>query len=457
MEQDQGEQVFEKARESLSITFNETSLQPLGLSAILILGLCLLLLPRKYAVVPILLLACLVPCGQRLVVFTLDFTPLRILVLIGWTRILFKGEFSRLTWKNTDTLVVIWAFCGAIAYTALHGSFSAVIYKAGSLFDIIGMYVIFRALIDSWGGVYRISYVLLLLSIPIGLFFLIEHQTGRNFFGTLGGVPEITKIREGRLRCQGAYSHPIAAGCFWASCLPLIFACFLKNEKNRFIGVVAVVATFLIIVYSASSTPIAATAAAIGAMLMFPLRHRMRFIKWCVVAVVIVLHFIMNGPVWVLIAKVDIVGGSTGYHRYNLINNTINRFGEWWLMGTKSTAHWGHFLFDQANQYVSEAVRGGVVNLILFVALLLTSFGAVGVLYKVHEGREKKELYAWVLGATLFVHCVSFVALHYPQQNQMLWLLNISLIVGLKPVVAQNETEPSADPVITEDTGCSMR
>ena len=48
----------------------------------------------------------------------------------------------------------------------------------------------------------------------------------------MGGVPEITVVREGRLRCQGAFAHPILAGCFWAEQLPLIAALSAGNPAN---------------------------------------------------------------------------------------------------------------------------------------------------------------------------------------------------------------------------------
>ena len=46
-----------------------------------------------------------------------------------------------------------------------------------------------------------------------------------------------------------------------------------------------------------------------------------------------VLHFVMNHGIWHLIARIDLVGGSTGYHRFHLIDKAIAHFGERWLVG----------------------------------------------------------------------------------------------------------------------------
>ena len=43
----------------------------------------------------------------------------------------------------------------------------------------------------------------------------------------------------------------------------------------------------------------------------------------------------MKAPVWALIQRIDIVGGSSGWHRYELIDQCIKHFSDWWLMGVK--------------------------------------------------------------------------------------------------------------------------
>ena len=74
------------------------------------------------------------------------------------------------------------------------------------------------------------------------MFFLIESQTGRNLFSAFGGVPVLTDMREGKLRCSGAFGNSILAGCFWASLMPLMVARGFQQGANRRVGGVGVAA-----------------------------------------------------------------------------------------------------------------------------------------------------------------------------------------------------------------------
>jgi hypothetical protein len=74
----------------------------------------------------------------------------------------------------------------------------------------------------------------------------------------------------------------------------------------------------------------------------WPLRRQMRPVRWVIVVTLVSLHLIMKAPVWALIARADVVGGSSSYHRYELIDAFIRRFDEWWLLGTKHADAWGY-------------------------------------------------------------------------------------------------------------------
>ena len=62
----------------------------------------------------------------------------------------------------------------------------------------------------------------------------------------------------------------------------------------------------------------------------------MRTVRWCMVLGILVLHIIMKAPVWFFaFAHIDVTGSSTGYFRATLIDQAVNHFSDWWLMGTK--------------------------------------------------------------------------------------------------------------------------
>ena len=72
--------------------YNRTTLHPLGVFALLVLSIAALTAPRRYALVPMLIMACFVATAQRVVFATLDFNFLRVLILVGWVRVVLRRE-----------------------------------------------------------------------------------------------------------------------------------------------------------------------------------------------------------------------------------------------------------------------------------------------------------------------------------------------------------------------------
>ena len=76
--------------------YNETVVEPLVLTATLCLGTILMVLPRRYAVVPFILLASFLPISQRVAIAEIDFNMVRILVLFGFARFFLRGDYEKL-------------------------------------------------------------------------------------------------------------------------------------------------------------------------------------------------------------------------------------------------------------------------------------------------------------------------------------------------------------------------
>jgi len=93
-----------------------------------------------------------------------------------------------------------------------------------------------------------------------------------------------------------------------------------------------IVAALTITITSRTSTAMSALVAAIIGVAMWPLREKMRLVRWSIVVTLVGLHLVMKAPVWSLIARVDIVGGSTGWHRFKIVDNFIRHFWDWWLL-----------------------------------------------------------------------------------------------------------------------------
>lgn len=422
---------------------NQTTLHPLGL--LILAGLCLaaVFVQREYAVLPSLLLACFVAPAQRIVVAGLDFSFVRILTIVSLLRVLGRDEFRAFVWTKLDKAMIAWGIVGSLSYILLRGTTAAVIYKLGVAIDSLGLYFLFRFLVRDLEDLRRIVVWLITLSLPVAVFLFIEKQTGRNLFSIFGGIPEFTAMRQGKLRAQGAFAHPILAGCFWVSQLPLFVALWGDGKKMPFY--LGAISTLAIVYASASSTPVAGVGVVILGWAFYLLRRQLPLIRWGVFASLVMLHFAMKAPVWHLISRIDFVGGSTGYHRYTLIDQFVRRVGEWWLLGTHSTAHWGWFMFDTANMYVNEGVRGGLPTLILFVLVIGLAFQGVGrIMHNIDEQNRADYLLAWALGVSLFAHSIMFISVAYFGQIIVVWYLLLATIASLSSVTiphAVTETE----------------
>jgi len=133
----------------------------------------------------------------------------------------------------------------------------------------------------------------------------------------------------------------------------------------------------------------------------------------------------MNGPVWSLLAKVNILSSSTGWQRYYLIDMAIEHFSDWWMFGTPSTAYWGWGLWDITNEYIWQGAQGGLASMLLFVALLVVAFRAVHEVVDKFDEKNVKFAVVWAFGATLFSFTVTFFSIS--AYGQILFSLTLML------------------------------
>ncbi|MDY7107358.1 MAG: hypothetical protein SYC29_01860 [Planctomycetota bacterium] len=439
---------------------NQTTAHPIGVFVLFVLGVATLLVSRRWALVPLLILACCVASAQRFVIASLDFNFLRVLVFVLAARIIIRNEATHWRWKPMDLVFLVWIACATILYIVLHGTWQSFIYRLGILYDAIGLYFVTRLLIRDWADVRAFVQTAAVLSVPVAMVFLVEHATRRNFFSIFGGVPEITLMRDGRLRCQGPFSHPILAGCFWISLTPLMAALWWRPGWNRLLAIIGVVAPMVIVYTCASSTPVGGVFAGAVALAVLPLRRRMAWVRWGAVAMVLGLHLVMKAPVWHLISRVSFARGSTGWYRYKLIDDFITHFGDWWLIGTESRETWfGHGYWQITNQYVAEGVNGGLITLLLFLAVIALAFQGVGRIWR-HAARRRYRIapwagaarrlggpravqpgsrahfaMGWALGTALFMHCVMFTGVAYFGQTILVWYVLLGMIGSLTPVL----------------------
>ena len=411
----------------------------------LLMGVVMVALPRRHALTPLILTAVYVPLGERVMVGGLDFTMLRILILFGWIRLAMRGESRRPRWNSVDRLMLYWVVASATAYVLFRRDGDAIVSRLGFAYDAFGVYWLGRCLIRDVSDIRRLAIVFAVGMVPVAAGMFVERLTGRNVFSVLGGVPETTMIRDGKLRCQGPFGHPILAGTFGATTLFFFPMLWWTGWRGRVLAVAGAVASAAVTVASVSSGPLMTFVLGIVALAMWPLRNWLRVVRWGIVVVLIILHMLMKAPVWYLISKFSaIAGGGHGWYRSYLIDQAIAHFREWWLLGTDYTAHWiptnitpaDPKMCDITNRYVREAVDGGLLGLILFLVLLGICYQRLGRGRRQLEREPMRErMVPWSLGCVLFAHSVAFISVRYFDQNIVFWYVLLAM-AALYPLPA---------------------
>jgi hypothetical protein len=407
----------------------ETMVHPLVAVAMLIAIGMILALPRKKAVIPFLLAFFTIPVGQVLVLGGVHFTMLQILVLTVLGRMAaFRGTASDKRFGGgfnaLDKVVVMWSLVALIVFALQFRDMQAVIKGLGDLVVTLGSYLAIRFLIPDRDTVVRAVKVLAVVCVIQGVFMVSEQFTHENFFHSFGAnQPD---LREGHIRSEGSMGT-LYAGAFAGVSIPLFL--WLWTEKKLRIAAYAGLAGATAMVFAShASTSWMAFGASLGGIAFWPLRKQMRLVRWGLVALLVALHLVMHGPVWSLIEKIDLTGGSSSYHRYMLVDNCIRHFGDWWLLGCRNYGDWGFDMWDLCNQFVVNALTGGLITLVLYLVIFTRSFRAIGLARKRVRADRRQEWLFWCLGSALFANVVAHFGINYMSHLIMCLFLLLACI-----------------------------
>jgi len=419
---------FIEEREIIWRTFGITDITPYSVALVLIVGFLVFFLPRRYVLPALLFPAFFIPELQRLVVADLDFNVMKILVVLGWLRLMADSEeFPALQFNKIDLAIILWVISTTLAYWFLRGTLSALTYQAGEALQTLGLYFMFRFFIRELADMKPIIKGLVIVCVGIALTMMIELVTEKNFLEIFGAKQP--QWREGRLRCVGPFNHPILAGTFGASLIPLFVAFGWQKGKAFTLSAIGVVAGIIITLTSASSGPIMTLFAGIAGLGAWHVRKHLRLLRWGMLFSVIALAIIMKDPIWYAITKFSLVGGSTAFHRARLMDAAVAHFGEWAALGTESTAHWGWGLQDTTNQFIRVGIDGGLVSLIIFILIIVFCFQAIGRLLPLIKNQSMAvKMIFWAMGASLLAHVVSFWSVSYFDQILFWWFLLLAFI-----------------------------
>ncbi len=398
------------------------------------LSICLVVVNIRYASLIFLIAVTLIPSGVHYDIGGFNLYPLRIMIIFGFARMLIRSEY----FKTTRSDYIISLFVPICLFSSFfHDDPSAAfIYRAGLGLDTIGAYVLFRSWISNIEDFKRFFKTNIYLYIVILPLMTYENAIGHNLFSYIGGVPFIPWLREGHYRAQGPFIHAILAGTIAGACMPMAIA--LWNE-NRILAKFGMVATLVIPLQTVSSGPILTVLIAAFGLTLWYKRQYLKIIIKTSIYMLICLHIIMKAPVWFLIARIDFTGGSTSWHRAELIDSSIRHISEWWFAGTDYTRHWmptgvswslKHS--DITNRYIWMGVIGGLPLMISFISLFIITFKCISrALSELDEGELKSKFLLWTAGSVVFAHCVSMLAVGYHDQSAGLFYTQIGATISL--------------------------
>jgi len=421
---------------------SETILHPLVAVWLLIAIALILTVPRRNLILCFLISFFCIPVQQVVVLGGVHFPVLRILIIAGLIRRATEGGSKYAGgFNNIDRMIVLWTVLEQTMVCLQWMEMQVLIHNLGDFLDAIGAFLVVRFLITDREAIRRMIIALAVIFTIQGICMTNEFINHVNVFGYIGGVTGIT-VRDGKIRSEGVMGC-IYAGAFAGASIPL-FVWLWKEGRSRLAAYAGLAGATAVVITSNSSTSWLAFFGSLLGLAFWPLRKRMRLIRWGFSLTLVALHLVMKAPVWALIARVDLTGSSSGYHRYELVDNCIRHFSQWWLIGYKAYNDWGFMMFDLCDQWVVAAVKAGLVGLVVYIAIFSRSFGAIGSARKQVSGDRLHEWLLWCLGSNLFAVVVAQFGINYMAQL-MLSVFTLVACISVATFEASKATARSVE------------
>jgi hypothetical protein len=418
-------------------------MHPAVACALAFAAILVFLLPRRYLIPTLFAAFFLIPPDQVVVLGLFHFPTERVVILLGLVRLFRLKVSPQYRFLNggmnaIDKAILFMALTSAADYVLLWRQGGAVVYQLGQLYTTLGGYFLLRFLIRDEKDVRQAIRALAYIVTIVAAMMVIERVTRVNTYAFLGGgnlALQVATLQNGnRFRCWGPFAHAILAGVFGATLLPILLGHWWRSGKDRMFAFIGVIAATAIVITSNSSTPVMAYLASVGSLCLWPIRKHMRTVRWGLILSLIPLQLVMHNPVWHIIGRLDFLGGDA-WGREQLVDNFFRRFGDWWLLGIKSTADWGESMWDLANQFAAVGETHGLLPLVFFLATLVYAFKYLGIALKASNVSRNRQWLYWALGAGLFSHINGFLGVYYFDQTQLAWYF---LLVAISVV-----TDPS--------------
>ena len=412
----------------------------LGVIFFVISALALMSVPRRWAVIPLLMGVIYITHGQAVNLGGIKLPVFRMLLGVGLLRIIVKGEGLAGGFNRIDTLMLLlgaWLFFASFFHEP-GAAAAGPTFIIGKVAEISLCYFLVRSFCQDMDDFASIMSVIAILLVPIALEMIQEKFTGKNLFSaTFGGVVDAVVERDGKLRARGPFRHAILAGTVGAALVPIMIGLLRRNPGAAKIGLTC---CLVMVGTCASSGPVLSLAFAILALVLWKFRHLMGMIRWAIPIGYIILELVMSRPAYYIIGELS-MGGSTGWHRSHLIDSSIKYLGDWWAVGTDYTRNWmptgvtfSEDHTDITNYYLAFGVMGGLLAMFLLIGMAWVAFKWTGHMIdaipeETDEGGDRFMI--WCMGSSLFSHIATSISVAYYDQSVFFFWFSIATISSL--------------------------
>lgn len=438
---------------------------PLGALILLVLSFVIMTGSREKALLAFVAGALFLSQGLQLNLGGFNMFGFRILEIIGFARVYSKKEFSFSILGPIDRVLIL--FYSYITVVYLLRTTEGAIFQIGVAVDAFLTYFTFRGLLKTTDQILSFLKALVLMLGLLACLVMIERYFRYNAFMLVGAEgPGNSDVwdRKGMPRCYGSFRHPSLLGTIGGSFLPIYFALWLGETKQKLYAIAGMGFCMLIVFASNSGGPLNCVAVGTVSWLLWVARKNMRAVRWTLLLILVAAGITMKAPIWYLLAKASDISGGDGWHRSYLMDIAFQNFGNWWFAGMslEATRYWfpytngGTGNADITNQYISYGLAAGVAAMFLYIFVLKKIFSTLGSAMALLRQRSakpgKSEYLLWSLGAIIAVHCVNWFGITYFDQTYAIWFLQLSIITVCTSEVFSSATQTTNTQVGYQET-----
>jgi hypothetical protein len=401
-----------------------------------------LLVPRKYLFLPILVATTHVPL---VAIHDSSVTVLRLVLLALLIRAFTAPKPESTRPSALDGWLILWALvllATVFGHDARDGS--PVVTRLGVIYEVGGAYLAFRMLLRTSEDIIQLVRCLAVCMLPLALLMLVERLGGGNAYETLGATFEM--VRDGKIRAAGSFGNAILAGTVGGVMLPLM----MMLTRHRWQLALGALGCFGVVFSSTSTGPYMTAAFSLALLGLWRWRAHLSKFWWALIACLLVLHLVMKDPVWYLMARIDITGGSVAFHRAELITQALAHLDEWWLNGTDYTRHWMPYGVpwsnnhaDITNYFLKMGVLGGLPLLFAFLGVVVSAFATLGadLRYFGESNASAAEWQVWCLLVGFSALCFSFIGVAPYDQSTLYYFMLLATVPLMRSAWAGSISE----------------